>query len=152
MSLTTPDLIDHLRSGRGSGSSIERSVLVQWLKSSLHDPKKFLSFIDHNGFTSFEKSVGVKEKEREGKIKARLFGLMTLVKRMYIVLTEALLSEHILIFFPEITMMDDEISLDKKRLQFTSTDLIPRSLFTSLDFSKWNSNMRSRNTAPISMF
>lgn len=68
---------------------------------------------------------------------------------MYIVLTEALLSEHILIFFPEITMMDDEISLDKKRLQFTSTDLIPRSLFTSLDFSKWNSNMREAETLPL---
>lgn len=149
MSLCTPDLIDHLRKGKGSGTSIERSVLVQWLESSLHDPKEFLSFIDQQGFTIFEKSVGVKEKEREGKIKARLFGLMTLVKRMYIVLTEALLSEHILTYFPEITMMDDEISLDKKRIIFTSKKLTSRALFTSLDFSKWNSNMREAETLPL---
>lgn len=149
MSLNTPDLIEHLTSGRGVGSSIDRSVLIQWLQSPLHDPEAFLKTVDEIGFTVLEESVGLKEKEREGKIDARLFGLMTLVKRMYIVLTEALLSEHILPLFPEITMTDDELALDKKRLQFTDPTLAARSLYTSLDFSKWNSNMREAETRDL---
>lgn len=77
-------------------------------------------------------SIGVKEKEREGKLKARLYGLMTLMKRMYIVLTEALLAEHI-VLFPEITMIDDELLLlllDKKKLAFNNPQIRNRSLFT----------------------
>jgi len=53
---------------------------------------------------------------------------MTLIKRMYIVLTEALLAEYILEYFPEITMTDDELCVDKKRLQFNSTILESRAL------------------------
>lgn len=44
---------------------------------------------------------------------------MTLIKRMYIVLTDALLTDHLLSYFPEITMVDDELALDKKRVMFT---------------------------------
>lgn len=146
MSLFTPELIANLQSHRGVGSSVDRSVLVQWLKSALHDPKEFLTHVDLHGFSWLEKSVGLKKKEREGKLEARMLGLMTLIKRMYIVLTEALLSEHILKYFPEITMTDDEMSLDKKRLNFNDPKYIKYSLFTSLDFSKWNSNMREGDT------
>ena len=149
MSLFTPDLIEYLSSGRGVGSSIDRSVLVQWMKSSLHDPKEFLLLIDKNGFSFLERSMGVKEKEREGKLEARLFGLMTLIKRMYIVLTEALLAEYVLEYFPEITMTDDELSLDKKRLLFNNPKLLNQAVFTSLDFSKWNSNMREAETQGV---
>ncbi|APG78710.1 RNA-dependent RNA polymerase [Hubei rhabdo-like virus 1] len=146
MSLMTDELLSKLRRGQGTGSSTERSVLINWLKSPHHDPKTFLMSIDLFGFQENERSVGVKEKERELKIEARLFGMMTFFKRMYIVLTEALLAEHILPYFPEITMVDDEISLDKKRLNFNSKRYKGRSLFTSLDFQKWNSYMREFET------
>ncbi|AJG39155.1 RNA-dependent RNA polymerase [Wuhan Ant Virus] len=149
MSLFTPDLINHLIQGKGVGTSLDRSVLVQWLQSALHDPVEFLKTVDLYGFTHLEKTLGVKEKEREGKIEARLFGLMTLIKRMYIVLTEALLAEYLIKYFPEITMIDDELSLDKKRLMFNDPSLYNRSVFTSLDFSKWNSNMREAETHGI---
>lgn len=149
LSLSTPELIDHLENGLGVGSATERSVIVQWLKSSMSDPKEFLELVDKLGFTLFERSVGLKEKEREGKLAARLFGLTTLVKRMYIVLTEALLSEHIIPLFPEITMVDDELSLDKKRYLFTKKSPNRFHVFTSLDFSKWNSNMREEETKPL---
>lgn len=68
------------------------------------------------------------------------------MKRTYIVLTNALLTEHIVPLFPEITMIDDELLLDKKRLAFNNPQIRNRSLFTSLDFSKWNSNMRESET------
>lgn len=149
LSLDTFTLKERLKEGKGSGSSIERSVILNWLNSALSDPAEFLRFIDLGGFPRSERSVGLREKEREGKIIARLFGLMTLYKRMYIVLTEALLAEHILPLFPEITMVDDELALDKKRLQFTRKNPGQFHLFTSLDFSKWNSNMRERETQPV---
>nr|DBA44337.1 TPA_asm: RdRp [Cotesiavirus rhabdovi] len=146
LSLNTKDLIRKLVNKEGVGSGIERSVLVQWLESDLHDPKEFLDFINLHGFPEFEISVGVKEKEREGKLKARLFGLMTIVKRTYIVLTEALLAEHVLNYFPEITMIDDEMTLDKKRMMFNNPKFLEHALFTSLDFTKWNSYMRREET------
>lgn len=149
LSLNTKDLIESLKKGEGVGSSTERSVIVQWLNSAMSDPLDFLKLVDTHGFTRFERSIGLKEKEREGKLAARLFGLTTLVKRMYIVLTEALLAEHIIPLFPEITMVDDELSLDKKRLLFTRKIPHRFHLFTSLDFSKWNSNMREEETRPI---
>lgn len=149
LSLNTPDLKQHLKAGLGSGSAIERSVIIQWLKTTLSDPEAFLKNVDQMGFTSFEQSFGLREKEREGKIEARMFGLATLVKRMYIVLTEALLAEHILPLFPEITMTDDELVLDKKRIMFTKRLHARYHLFTSLDFSKWNSNMRQEETQPV---
>lgn len=149
LSLDTDTLKERLLEGQGPGTSIERSVILNWLNSTLSDPGEFLRFIDLGGFPSFERSVGLREKEREGKLDARLFGLMTLYKRMYIVLTEALLAEHIIPLFPEITMVDDELSLDKKRLQFTRSQPGRVHLFTSLDFSKWNSNMRENETQPV---
>lgn len=43
-------------------------------------------------------------------------------------------------------MVDNEIQLDKKRLAFNSIKLHEKSLFTSFDFSKWNTNMREEET------
>ncbi|UHR49895.1 MAG: RNA-dependent RNA polymerase [Hangzhou rhabdovirus 1] len=149
MSLTTDNLLSHLRRKAGVGTAQERSVLLAWLKSDKHDPELFLKEIDQHGFPANEKSIGVKEKERELKEAARLFGLMTFSKRMYIVLTEALLAEHILVYFPEITMVDDEISLDKKRRLFTSSKWDGHRLFTCIDFQKWNSYMRELETKGI---
>lgn len=81
-------------------------MIFQWLKSNLSDPEAFLTNIDLNGFPPAEVVVGVCPKEREGKIKARLFGLLTLHKMMYVVLTEALISVHILPYFHEVTMTE----------------------------------------------
>ncbi|WAL01514.1 replication/transcription [Electric ant rhabdovirus] len=148
LSLITPELIHKILTQHNCGSANERSVLINWLKSPIQDPETFLRLIDKTGFPSMEKSFGLREKEREGKLKARLFGLMTLFKRMYIVLTEALLAEHVIPFFPEITMIDDELSLDKKRYQFTLKKKFEQFII-SLDFSKWNSNMRKNETLPL---
>lgn len=149
LSLDTIELRRNLEAGLGPGSSIDRALILKWLKTEFVDPQTFLENIDRDGFPFYEKSVGLREKEREGKLDARLFGLMTFVKRMYIVLTEALIAEHIIPLFPEITMTDDELSLDKKRLSFTKKPIDRFQLFTSLDFSKWNSNMRKEETQDL---
>lgn len=149
MSLGLNELISHILTHHNVGSSLDRSVLIKWMQSDLHDPEEFLRRIDLNGFGDDERCNGVREKEREGKLKARLFGLMTLLKRMYIVLTEALLSEHLLAYFPEITMTDDELQLEKKRDTFSKESGSQHCINVSLDFSKWNTNMRDSDTKPF---
>lgn len=51
--------------------------------------------------------------------KCGMFGLLTIHKRMYLVLTEALISEHIIPYFHEVTITDDAITLTKKQIKFT---------------------------------
>ncbi|QKY64636.1 large polymerase protein [Agrotis ipsilon virus] len=159
MSLGMRELIRSIKQHYSIGEAKARSVLVQWLKSDLSDPVVFLNRIDREGFLPDESVVGTCPKEREGKINARLFGLLTLEKRMYVVLTEALIAEHILPFFREITMIDDAVTLAKRQVAFTSTKSRKGSSDTtggthlvrisSLDFQKWNTNMRKLETLRI---
>ncbi|ALU09129.1 RNA-dependent RNA polymerase [Gammahymrhavirus longicaudata] len=139
------------------GPAWKRSVLVKWLESEIGDPKKFLLDISENGFGPEECIVGVCPKERELKLWARMFGLLTLKKRMYVVLTESMLAEHILPYFPEITMLDSSTTLLKKMYYNTKDSARHRSrkginMYTSMDFQKWNSNMREEETLPIFKF
>lgn len=155
MSLNREELIESIQKYYNIGRAESRAVIVQWLKSNLSDPAKFLKDIDEHGFPAEERVVGVCPKEREGKIKARMFGLLTLSKRMYVVLTEALIAEHILPYFHEVTMTDDALTLTKKQIRFTQTTQKGNTLgphnyrYSSLDFVKWNSNMRKGDTEGV---
>lgn len=152
-SLGLSRLIRELLNGRGIGPSAERSVLLQWIMSDSLDPEEFLNEIDARGFPQDECVVGVYPKEREMKLKARLFGLLTIVKRMYVVLTEAIIAEHFLPLFSEITMMDDQAQLLGRHFRSTRnmSDYGKKSPYVTIvvnsDFSKWNSNMREEETA-----
>nr|QMP82220.1 RNA-dependent RNA polymerase [Lepidopteran rhabdo-related virus OKIAV32] len=147
ISLAFPDLIEEIIHNKSIGNSLARSLLLAFLKSDISDPEKFLRRIDVEGFPTGEISIGVREKEREGKLEARLFGLLTLIKRSYVVLTEKLIADNLFPYFPEITMTDDELSLETKRLNFTR--LIHRVIMVSVDFRKWNTNMRHHDTLPF---
>nr|UHR49730.1 MAG: RNA-dependent RNA polymerase [Guiyang nephotettix cincticeps rhabdovirus 1] len=135
------------------GRSEDRAVIVQWLKSNLSDPNEFLSRIDREGFDHEERVIGVYPKEREMKVFARFFGLLPLGKRMYVVLTEAMIADHILPYFPEVTMMDTSSKLTKRKYNSTKGQKEGSSrwihIVTSMDFEKWNSNMRKRETLEI---
>ena len=82
----------------------------------------------------------------------RLFGLMPLIKRLYIVLTEALLADFILPLFPEITMTYDSTTLlhrlhsATKKVGQAIGDGLDVRIITNLDFEKWNSFMREEET------
>nr|WAK77191.1 MAG: RNA-dependent RNA polymerase [Rhabdoviridae sp.] len=152
LSLTRPELKEAVESLRCIGFAWKRSVLYQWLSTEFEGPKEFLERIGKNGFPEGENVVGVCPKERELKIEPRLFGLLTLSKRMYVVLTEALLAEHLLPYYEEITMMDDYLTLLKKIHRQTSDPehtANRKNLFTVLDFEKWNSNMRKEETEEL---
>ncbi|AVM86063.1 L protein [Chimay rhabdovirus] len=152
LSLTRPELKEAVESLRCIGFAWKRSVLYQWLSTEFEGPKEFLNRIGTQGFPEEENVVGVCPKERELKLEPRLFGLLTLSKRMYVVLTEALLAEHLLPYYEEITMMDDYLTLLKKIHRQTSDPehtANRKNLFTVLDFEKWNSNMRKEETEEL---
>lgn len=86
------------------------------------------------------------EREWELKSEPRLFGLLTLKKRMHVVITEALLAHDVLPYFPEITMMDDHLVLTRKIMKMTKLQCNWKSILTVLDFEKWNSFMRELET------
>nr|WIL00264.1 MAG: RdRp and L protein [Apis rhabdovirus 5] len=153
MSLNIKEIEGFLNKG-SIGPAWFRSVLYNWLVNDIGDPKEFLDLISRHGFGEFETIIGVCPKEREIKLFARMFALLTLYKRMYVVLTEAMLAEHILPYFPEITMIDDYITLMKKMYTVTSGKTSKGSvpIFTSIDFVKWNTHMRKEETWGIFEF
>jgi len=71
-------------------------VIIQRLENNYNDSVEFLKDINQNGFGLKETVVGVHPKERELSQQGRYFGLLTIRKRLYVVVTEALLSEHLL--------------------------------------------------------
>lgn len=158
LSLTLHELYDQVHKHNNIGLATEKSVIIQWLKSKLHDPEQFLDEININGFGEDNEIFGVCPKERELKLIARFFGLATLKKRMYIVLTEAMIAEYIIPHFPQITMMDDSITLSKKffdQTKIMASDTLYgskrsyKNIVTNIDFQKWNTYMRKEETYMI---
>ncbi|APG78836.1 RNA-dependent RNA polymerase [Wenling crustacean virus 11] len=154
MSLSAEDLKREVEDHGSIGAGWKRSVLYKWLTSDLASPHALLDQIDKNGFPAEETVVGVYDKERELKIMARFFGLLTLWKRMYVVVTESMLAHDILPYFPEITMMDDYTTLQKKLHALTSQTNSSENweVTYSVDFEKWNSQMREPETIGIFKF
>ncbi|CEK42597.1 polyprotein [Black grass varicosavirus-like virus] len=127
-----------------------RRGLLRWLRGKSLNCREFLREIDQNGLPEDECIIGMYEKEREIKIKARMFSLMSERMRYYFVLTEDLIAKHVLELFPAITMKDSQNVLQKKF--WTVGGMGKDSTFDvniNIDFSKWNSNMRNELTQPM---
>nr|UYL95597.1 MAG: RNA-dependent RNA polymerase [Yanbian Rhabd tick virus 2] len=151
-SLDKTPLLESLRKNRGIGPSWERSVLYSHCRQEMTKPAEILESVSKSGFGDEESVVGVCAKERELKPEPRLFGLLTLRKRMYVVITEALLAHDVLPFYPDITMMDDHLALTRKIMRMTKQHQNWRSILTVLDFEKWNSHMREAETLELFTF
>lgn len=153
MSHTLSVLLECIKRDKNIGNSADRSVIIQWIKSEIGDPEQFLRLINDNGFDPDEVVVGVCPKERELKILARLFGLLTFQKRMYVVLTESLIAAHFLKYFPEITVMNNQSELLKKQLYATQDMGTDKAkvvkIVVNIDFNKWNTNMRFIETEKV---
>lgn len=153
-SLDIPQLREACETRGDIGASQDRSVLIQWLRRNYNDPIAFLNHIHQHGFHPDTRVCGVYPKEREGKNKPRMFVLMPMQRRLYIVITEALIGEALLPYFPEITMTFDQTTLFTRLHSVTRTladgtikKAIP--IVTNIDFEKWNSNMRIEETLRI---
>ncbi|AZP55475.1 RNA-dependent RNA polymerase [Morogoro maize-associated virus] len=114
--------------------------------------RSYLQEVNDHGLLPEDKIIGVYPKERELKIKARLFSLMSFKLRLYFVSTEALLGDKVLKYFPQITMSLDMLSMIKKMFkvsgQTTRGDDSVTVIF-NLDFIKWNLQMRKVICSPV---
>ncbi|QRW41824.1 MAG: RNA-dependent RNA polymerase [Elisy virus] len=149
-SLGFAELKDRILSKGTIGSSAERSVIVRFLSREWTTPEDFLSKIDREGFDGDERVIGLREKERELSLTGRFFGLLPIEKRIYVVVTEAMIAEELLHYVPEITMTYNQVKLREhiqratKRLKTSEENTV--TVVTNMDFVKWNSNMREEET------
>lgn len=149
-SLGFTELAHHLVSTGSIGPAASRSVIIRWLEKDWNDPEEFLRKIDREGFDKDERVIGLREKEKEMSPLGRFFGMLPIEKRLYVVVTEAMLAEHILPYFPEITMTYNQVKLreviqkETRKLRVKKEET--KTTITNMDFVKWNSNMREEET------
>nr|QCS90262.1 polymerase [Maize mosaic nucleorhabdovirus] len=133
------------------GSQNRRGILKSLTMETVQ-LRDFLQGINDNGLDDIDKIIGVYPKERELKIKARLFSLMSFRLRLYCVSTEALLGDKILKYFPQITMSLDMLTMIKKMFKVSSQTTREDDSVTvifNLDFIKWNLQMRRNICEPV---
>ncbi|DAZ87752.1 TPA_asm: hypothetical protein [Sphaeridiorhabdovirus 1] len=150
-SRTREDLISCLF--REVREPVSRRLLVTALEEEELNIRGLLDEINVSGLSSNDLIIGLKAKEREVKVEGRFFALMTLKLRMYFVATEWLISKYILPVFPEITMGDTFISLQKKIFNITKTQTATSqdcmNFIISLDYEKWNAHQRHESTHEV---
>ncbi|DBA36550.1 TPA_asm: L [Erysimum trirhavirus 1] len=142
-----------IKQRRTMDPSIRRGVL-KWLRAENVSCKEILKMVNENTFSDDWSIIGVYPKEREENIKPRLFALMSFELRLYVVVTEEMLSDNILGYFPQITMTHSQLDLTKNiftatRHQSTEYSKKMSNLVTisiSMDFEKWNIKMRKSAT------
>ncbi|ABA60889.1 polymerase [maize Iranian mosaic virus] len=133
------------------GAENRRGILKS-LKMETVQLREFLQSVNDDGLPDEDRIIGVYPKERELKIKARLFSLMSFKLRLYIVSTEALLGDKILKYFPQITMSLDMLTMIKKMFRVSSQTTRGDDSVTvifNLDFVKWNLQMRKNICHPV---
>lgn len=155
--LNKDQLVYNLKRNGGIGKSESRRLLLRWLQSNIVSVKDLIQSVDNVGFWPNELCVGVTDKEREIGQVPRLFALLPLEPRLYFVITEHLLADHILDYFPQITMGSSDIELSKKLHNITKQQRPqdPNSLnfqeynTLNIDFEKWNLMMRQDVSLPL---
>ncbi|DBA36730.1 TPA_asm: L [Nitraria betacytorhabdovirus 1] len=151
----------------------ERRGVLKFLSQETQDCAEFLKSINDHGLADDYCVIGLYPKERELNNVPRMFSLMSAEMRKYIVMTEHMLAEDILPFFPQITMTSDLLSLTK--MIYSATKIQERSgskidgddarimnldrrlknqfryisVCVNMDFEKWNLNMRYEATKGV---
>lgn len=150
LSLTKSVLIQTIKRTKGIGKAADRRVILTWLNSNIVDAESLMRLIDQYGLSEEDKVIGVVPKEREMKVDPRLFAILTLTARLYFVITEALIAEHLLPYFPQITMSFTGLELQKTLFNVTKSqqyeskgDMAKKEYITlNIDFERWNLMMR----------
>nr|DBA36793.1 TPA_asm: L [Sesamum betacytorhabdovirus 1_Ses] len=132
-----------------------RRGVIKWIKDGVIDCMLLLIMINFcpTGLPLIWLIIGLYPKEREVNPVARMFSLMTLMMRAYFVVTEDMLSKHILSHFPNISMTFDLLSLTKRLSRMTRDQQhqgrASRTFCINIDFEKWNLNFRKEVTYPL---
>ncbi|DBA37145.1 TPA_asm: L [Pogostemom alphacytorhabdovirus 2] len=141
-------------------SDLRRGV-KRWLNDKSLNAIEFLENINDGIFPRDHLIIGLTPKERELNNVPRMFSLMSHLLRVYVVVTEQLLSDHILEMFPQITMTDTLLDLTRKMYSTVKNQSslkkrsskergwASRTVCISLDFEKWNGHMRKEMTKGV---
>ncbi|DBA36838.1 TPA_asm: L [Zanthoxylum betacytorhabdovirus 2] len=135
----------------------ERRGVLKWMNEDYSACKPFLQDINDNGLEKDHCVIGLYPKERELNSVPRMFSLMSAKMRNYVVVTEHMIADDILPFFPQITMTDDLLGLTKKiygatrrQMKNAKTKVFSKmfdvTVCLNMDFEKWNLNMRKDAT------
>ncbi|QCF24331.1 RNA-dependent RNA polymerase [Frog lyssa-like virus 1] len=128
-------------------------VIVTALESDPINPRLFLTTINDNGLPDDDLIIGLKPKERELKRDGRFFALMSWNLRLYFVITEKLLADHILPLFDALTMTDNLNKVFKKLVDRVSghglTEYTRVTWAYHLDYEKWNNHQRHESTCDV---
>nr|UQU68823.1 RNA-dependent RNA polymerase [Sambucus cytorhabdovirus] len=158
ISLTRDELVKNIRLKKTVMNQKKRRGVLRWIDDQSVRPREFLQSVNDGDFPEDHKIIGLTPKERELNPTPRMFALMSHLMRIYVVVTEQLLSDHILRFFPQITMTDSLLDLTKKlyttvKPQATEQQTrkkraswASKTICVSLDFEKWNGHMRHDST------
>ncbi|ABV03821.1 polymerase [Lyssavirus caucasicus] len=151
-SLTRSKLAGWLAENRGGPVPSEKVIITALSKSPVN-PREFLRSVDAHGLDEEDLIIGLKPKERELKIEGRFFALMSWNLRLYFVITEKLLANHILPLFDALTMTDNLNKVFKKLIdRVTGQGLMDYSRVTyafHLDYEKWNNHQRMESTKDV---
>nr|ABZ81171.1 polymerase [Lyssavirus lagos] len=151
-SFTRTKLIYWLSENKGGPVPSEKVIITALSKPPVN-PREFLKSIDLGGLKEDDLIIGLKPKERELKIEGRFFALMSWNLRLYFVITEKLLANHILPLFDALTMTDNLNKVFKKLIdRVTGQGLRDYSRVTyafHLDYEKWNNHQRLESTKDV---
>nr|WMD26762.1 polymerase protein [Aristolochia-associated cytorhabdovirus] len=137
---------------RGALKPEWRRGVLKWMRDGVIDCILLLTLINvcPTGLPLIYLIVGLYPKEREVNPIARMFSLMTLLMRAYFVITEDMLSKHILPHLPNISMTYDLLKLTKKITNVSRRQQNQiqggRTFCINMDFEKWNLNFRKETT------
>lgn len=146
LSVYNPNLLGF----RPQPPSTSRRVILETLKRSSINISEICFSIMNRSLPDAWKVIGMHPKERELKIKPRLFAMMTLEMRLYFCVTEKNLADTMFKYFPQQTMTTDEATLIKRFFQLTGLKSIEYSTVTiSIDFVTWCQKWRWDSTSGI---
>ncbi|UXD79146.1 RNA-dependent RNA polymerase [Alphacytorhabdovirus alphapogostemi] len=161
ISPTRSELVDCIKRKNTVMDSDLRRGVKRWLNDRSLDPVLFLQRVNDGLFPKDSLIIGLTPKERELNRIPRMFSLMSHLLRVYVVVTEQLLSDHILEMFPQITMTDSLLDLTRKMYNTVRNQSSLKKRFSkdrgwasktvciSLDFEKWNGHMRKEMTSGV---
>ncbi|DBA36736.1 TPA_asm: L [Panicum betacytorhabdovirus 1] len=152
ISPTRQELYDCLKEGKPVTDPMVRRGVLKWMKDGVINCDELLGEVDRSplGLDKSNRVIGLYPKEREMNPVARMFALMSLKMRSYIVVTENMLSENVLRYIPGVTMTYNLLDLAKEMIHSTSSQrqqgASSRTFCINMDFEKWNLNMRREST------
>ncbi|QUD20353.1 large protein [Armillaria mellea negative-stranded RNA virus 1] len=128
----------------GGATRSEKRLLLEVLSRESLSIRDIFETVEADAIPWWWKIVSLYPKEREFKLAARMFSMMVLEMRAFFAVHEANLADSILPYFPQLTMVDDKLSVHERFLRMTRPVGVKDCLrlLLELDLSRWNLRWR----------